>query len=77
MYFLPAFFDWAGCNYKKSYTFQILNENGEMESIEVPDTSNVEREGKEWIYPENWEQLIYKRDENWVKYIDGANGGCV
>ena len=30
-YFLPAFFDWAGCDYKEGYTFQILNDNQEVE----------------------------------------------
>ena len=29
-YFYPAFFDWAGCDYKEGYVFQILNDKQEV-----------------------------------------------
>lgn len=34
--FCPGFFDWAGCDYREGYTFQFLNENQEVVSVDVP-----------------------------------------
>ena len=41
-FFLPAFLDWAGCDYREDYTFQILNDNRELVSIEAPVVSRDE-----------------------------------
>lgn len=76
-YFVPAFFDWAGCDYKEGYTFQILNDNREVESVEVPVITQEEWRTGEWLYPENWSSLRYRRGGNQAGYIEGENGGCV
>ena len=76
-YFLPAFYDWAGCDYK-GYTFQILNDNQEVESVEVPAVPFEERAyDKGRKYPENWDQLLYRRRGDFEAYVEGENGGLV
>ena len=76
-YFVPAFYDWAGCDYMEGYTFQILNDNQEVESIEVPTVTAGERKDVKRIYPENWDQLFYKKGGEWTEYFEGENGGFV
>jgi len=76
-FFFPAFFDWAGCDYKLGYTFQILNDNGEVKSVKVPVVSSDESKMGSWTYPEAWDALLYLKDGNWAEYLDGENGGCV
>ena len=73
-YFLPAFFDWAGCDYTEGYTFQILNDNREVELVEMPVVTSGEYSAGKWIYPENWKN---RRVGNYAEYVDGENGGYV
>lgn len=70
-YFLPAFFDWAGCDYKEGYTLQILNNNGEVESVELPVISNEEYDQGTRIFAENYDKLLFRR-WNCAEYIDNA-----
>lgn len=76
-YFIPAFFDWAGCNYQDGYTFQILNENQEVQSIEVPLVSYAEYNAAQVIFPESWAYLFDAEEGNRAEYREGDNGGYV
>lgn len=76
-YFIPAFFDWAGCGYQDGYTFQILDENQQVQSVEVPFVSRVEYEATPKVYPKSWVYLFDMEDENWTEYREGDNGGYV
>ncbi len=76
-FFVPAFFDWAGCGYTEGYTFQILNENQEVESVEIPLITGDEWKQGQWICPENWDSLRYLRSGIQAEYIEAENGGCV
>lgn len=73
----PSFFDWVGCDYKEGYTFQILNDNQEVESVEVPVIPLSEGESVSWVYPENWDSLVYVKGGDRTAYYEGADGGCV
>ena len=72
-----AFLDWAGCDYKEGYTFQILNGNQEVESIEVPVITSAEANGGTWVYPEGWGRIFFGKSEDWAEYVEGGDGGCV
>lgn len=78
---LTAFYDWAGCDYKEGYTFQILNDNLEAVDVEVPVITREEQEALgdqiEWVYPENWDRLAYMKGGNWAEYFEGENGGYI
>ena len=76
-YFVPAFFDWAGCDYTEGYTFQILNENQEVESVEIPTITYEERLNGRSTSPENWDGVFYLKGGNWVEYYNGENGGYI
>ena len=73
----PSFFDWVGCDYKEGYTFQILNDNQEVESVEVPVITLEEGQTGSWIYPENWDSLVYVKGGDRTAYYEGPDGGCV
>lgn len=76
-YEYPTFFDWVGCDYKEGYTFQILNDNQEVESVEVPVVTLKEGQEGSWIYPENWDSLIYRKNGDQTAYCEGPNGGSI
>ena len=73
----PTFFDWVGCDYKEGYTFQILNDNHEVESVEVPVITLDEGLTGTWVYPENCLSLAYIKGGNQVVYCEGKDGGCI
>ena len=73
----PSFLDWAGCGYQEGYTFQILNDNQEVESIEVPVITGAEYDKSTWVYPENWDGVFFNKHDDWSEYLEGENGGCV
>lgn len=73
----PTFFDWVGCDYKDGYTFQILNDNQEVESVEVPVITLNEGNAGSWIYPENWGSLVFARGGDQTAYYEGKDGGCI
>lgn len=75
--FIPAFFDWAGCDYQEGYTFQILNENREVESVEIPIISWEEYMETGAVYPESFESVVGVHYGDFAGYLDGNNGGCV
>lgn len=76
---LPTFFDWAGCNYKEGYTFQILNDNQEVESVEVPVITVDEQNAGTWVRPEGLDSITFLRwyGSDHVAYAEGKDGGCV
>lgn len=80
---IPAFLDMAGCGYRDGYTFQFLNENREVVSVEMPVLSEEEyktaqgRSGGRLVRPENWDSLLYLQEERWAEHTAGENGGCV
>ena len=77
LYRLPAFLDWAGCDYQEGYTFQILNANQEVESIPVPVVSSKDLDPGEWVVAENLKTISYLKGGNWASYCHGENGGFV
>ncbi len=76
-YFIPAFFDWAGCGYQDGYTFQILDENQQVQSVEVPFVSRVEYEATPKVFPKSWAYLFDVEEGNRAEYHEGDNGGYV
>lgn len=76
-FFLPAFFDWAGCDYKEGYTIEILNDNREVESIEAPLITSEDVMNGTRVRHENWDALFSTEGKNWVGYYDGENGGYI
>lgn len=75
--FLPALIDWVDCGYKNDYTLQILDENREVKSIELPVVSYEDYTAGIWVMPEAWDSLSYLKGGNWAEYLEGPNGGCV
>lgn len=75
--FYPTFFDWAGCDYKEGYTFQILNDNQEVESVEVPVITADTDEATPRVFPEGWLDMAFVYNENRTAYVEGEDGGCV
>lgn len=73
----PTFFDWIGCDYKEGYTFQILNDNQEVESIEVPVVTLDEWTGGRLVRHKNVGSLVYLRGGDQVAYCEGKDGGCI
>ena len=74
----PAFYDWAGCDYIEGYTFQILNENGEVESVEVPVLLWDELdENTSWVLHEGLYALHYLEEGNWTEYFEEENGDYI
>jgi len=73
----PSFFDWVGCDYKEGYTFQILNDNQAVESVEVPVLTLKDGQSRPWVYPENWDSLFYLQSGDRTTYYEGADGGCI
>lgn len=74
---MAGFYDWAtGLEARETYTFQFLNENQQVESVEVPVISEEEYRGTDWVYPEelNTVPVMFKGDS--AVYED-RSGGCV
>lgn len=72
----PTFFDWVGCDYKEGYTFQILNDNREVESVEVPVVPSAKTAGQ-WVTPENWDSIVFAKGGDRTAYYEGEDGGCI
>lgn len=73
----PTFFDWVGCGYTEGYTFQILNDKGEVESVEVPLITLEEGKAGSWVYPEHHDDLVYMKGGDRTAYYEGPDGGCI
>ena len=76
-YFIPTFFDWAGCGYQEGYTFQILDENQKVQSVEVPLVPYEEYDAASAVLPEIWSALSDVEAGNRTEYREGKNGGYV
>ncbi len=76
-YFIPAFFEWAGCGYQDGYTFQILDENQQVQSVEAPLVPSAEYDAASIVLPESWAYLADTAKGNRVEYREGDNGGYV
>lgn len=76
-YCYPSFFDWVGCDYKEGYTFQILDDNQEVVSIEVPVITKDEWTSSSWILPEKATSLAYVKGGDRTEYLEGTDGGCI
>lgn len=72
----PTFYDWVGCDYRDGYTFQILNGNQEVESIEVPVITMDEWQKGTWIRYENRNVLPFAQGDR-TAYCEGKDGGCI
>lgn len=75
LYMIPAFLDWAGCCNDGEYSFQILNENMEIESVSVPTISYEDFRASTSVRLEG--ALRTPKFENSVQYFDGENGGFI
>lgn len=74
----PAFYEWAGCGYKEGYTFQMVNQNGEVESVEVPVLAWTDfDEDSPWVWPEEIQCLYYLMGGNWADYFEEENGDYI
>ncbi len=73
---LPAFFDWAGCDYKEGYTFEFLDDNQKVVSVEMPVIARENVTGKA-VRPENWDKIPLHKRETYVDYFESEKGGCV
>lgn len=73
----PSFFDWVGCDYKEGYTCQILNDNQEVESMEIPVMTLEEWSEGSWIYPESFDSLVYLKGCDQTVYYEGKDDGCI
>lgn len=76
-YFIPAFFEWAGCGYQDGYTFQILDENQQVQSVEAPLVPHAEYDAASIVLPESWAYLADAEEGNRAEYRQGDNGGYV
>ena len=76
-YFVPAFFEWVDCGSQDSYTFQILDENQKVQSVEVPLVPYAEYATASVVYLENWLSYTNEDAGNWTEYRNGENGGYV
>ncbi len=73
---MASFYDWAaGLDAQESYTFQILNENQEVESVEIPVISLEEYKGSAKVYAEGLMSLPLMFSGDQAEYIDWS-GGC-
>lgn len=72
----PTFFDWVGCDYKDGYTFQILNDNREVESIEVP-VVPLDKAAGPWVAPGDWDSIVFIKGGDQTAYYEGEDGGCI
>ena len=74
---MASFYDWAtGLDAQESYTFQILNENQEVESVEIPVISMEEYQRSEKVYQENIRSVYVMFYGDWTDYVDQSSG-CV
>ena len=74
----PAFYDWAGCDYTEGYTFQLLDENGAVESVEIPVlTWEALGEDIAWVRPERPYSFHYLKGGNWADYFAEENGDYI
>lgn len=77
-FYLPALFDWVGCDHQEGYTFHILNEDNQVELVEIPVVPpHVDIEYN--YYPEGFSfpESFWETDSNYAKYIEDARGGIV
>ena len=74
-YFIPSVLDWAGCDYMDGYTFQFLNENQEVVSVDVPVLTETNRGTR--VLSEEAASVPGLRFGNRTEYLEGENGGCV
>lgn len=74
---VAAFYEWAaGLGAQDTYTLQILNENREVESVEVPVISGEEYRKTEKVCPESLKTVALMFPGTWANYMDWS-GGCV
>ncbi|MCM1302672.1 MAG: hypothetical protein NC305_01610 [Lachnospiraceae bacterium] len=76
-YFIPAFFEWAGCGYQDGYTFQILDENQQVQSVEASLVPYAKYDAASIVLPESWAYLADAEAGNRAEYRQGDNGGYV
>ena len=74
-YFVPSFLRWAGCGYQEGFTLQILNDNREVVSLDLPVVSYDEFSAGEWIEPELPKTI--KTGGNWAEYIQEGENSCI
>ena len=73
---IPAFYEWAsGCDTWETCTLQILNENQEVESVEIPVISWEEYESSKKVFAESLMSIPLMFKEDQAGYIDWS-GGC-
>ena len=76
-YFIPAILDWAGCGYKEGYEIQILNEDQEVVTLELPVVSADMWSDGHWIWADAFRTLFYYTGENRVDYFEDERGSYI
>ena len=73
-FFFPSFLRWAGCGYQEGFTLQVLNDNREVVSLDLPVVSYDELSAGEWLGPEVPKTAA---GGNWVEYIQDGENSCI
>lgn len=77
-YFIPAFFDWAGCDPTDGYEFQFLDDEQKVVSVAVPTITPDEAVSGTPVAPEGLKKLSFLRGERGVELVeDGQGASCV
>ncbi len=74
---VTAFFDWAGCDYKEGYTIELLDDDQEVISVEVPVITQDADVGEKRIRPEGWENILYYNQKEGATLFETEQGSCV
>ena len=81
LFYLPAFFDWVGCDHQEGYTFHILNEDNQVELVEIPAVQYTPETMERMYnsYPEGFSfpQSFRETATNRAEYVEDERGGYV
>lgn len=81
LFYLPAFFDWVGCDHQEGYTFHILNKDNQVELVEIPAVQYTPETMEHMYnsYPEGFSfpQSFLKTATNRAEYIEDEREGYI
>lgn len=76
-FFMPAFFEWAGCDTKNGYSLQLLDDDQRVVSVEMPVIDYDEKERKKVVKAENWDAVDFRNKETGVEFHETEQGSYV
>lgn len=74
---VPAFYDWAGCDYTEGYTFEFLDDDQQVVSVEMPVITQDADVGEKVIQPDGWENIPYYSPQQGARLLETEQGSCV